>query len=67
MAPQISDFQASDLSGNYVWLQVISNIAVLSSCIIVETGVALVSIRGTILNSEPRAKMEYLLYIRLGE
>lgn len=41
--------------------------ALLSSCIVVEALIAYVAMRGTILDPGPRASMQYLLYVRLGE
>ena len=39
----------------------------LTGCIIVEACIAHVAMRGTILDPTPRASMQYLLYVRLGE
>ncbi|XP_053204588.1 diacylglycerol lipase-alpha-like isoform X2 [Panonychus citri] len=39
---------------------------ILIGCLIVELFIAWVSSRGTILDTEPRSSMQYLLYVRLG-
>ncbi|XP_015785894.1 sn1-specific diacylglycerol lipase alpha isoform X2 [Tetranychus urticae] len=39
---------------------------ILIGCLIVELFIAWVSLRGTILETEPRSSMQYLLYVRLG-
>ena len=36
------------------------------ACIVLECGVAVVSVRGNILSSQARAPIAYLLYVRLG-
>ena len=46
---------------------VLGYLVILSVCVVVEGCVAFISMRGTILETQPRASMQYLLYIRLGE
>ncbi|RWS22882.1 sn1-specific diacylglycerol lipase alpha-like protein [Leptotrombidium deliense] len=41
-------------------------IVILLGCIIVEACIAVVSMRGSILNAAPRSSMQHLLYVRLG-
>ncbi|KAA0187112.1 hypothetical protein HAZT_HAZT009225 [Hyalella azteca] len=57
-----------DVSGCWGELKehLIGYFVLLSSCIIVEAFIAYVAMRGTILDPEPRASMQYLLYVRLG-
>ncbi|XP_047740268.1 diacylglycerol lipase-alpha isoform X2 [Hyalella azteca] len=56
-----------DVSGCWGELKehLIGYFVLLSSCIIVEAFIAYVAMRGTILDPEPRASMQYLLYVRL--
>ncbi len=42
-------------------------IVILSVCFLVEGIISIVSMRGSILYTEPRTSMQYLLYIRLGK
>ncbi|GAB6029644.1 hypothetical protein CHUAL_005379 [Chamberlinius hualienensis] len=54
----------SCVSGLYEHL--LGYVVILCGCILVEASIAWVSLRGTILETAPRASMHYLLYIRLG-
>lgn len=45
---------------------VLGYLIILSGCIITEACIAFISTRGTIMDNEPRASMQYLLYVRLG-
>lgn len=54
---------------NCIWRlheHMIGYVVILAGCSVVEACIAWVSLRGTILDSGPRAAMEYLLYVRLG-
>ncbi|XP_074647959.1 diacylglycerol lipase-alpha-like [Tubulanus polymorphus] len=44
---------------------VLGYLVILSGCIVVEGFIAWVSMRGSILYTEPRSSMQYLLYVRL--
>lgn len=46
---------------------VLGYLVLLGSCLLIEAIVACVSLRGNILMTDPRASMQYLLYIRLGK
>ena len=46
---------------------VLGYLVILSVCAALEGIVALVAMRGSILYTEPRTSMQYLLYTRLGE
>ena len=46
---------------------VLGYLVILSVCVVTEVSIMIVSMRGTILDTKPRASMQYLLYIRLGE
>ncbi|XP_064490017.1 diacylglycerol lipase-alpha-like isoform X2 [Ornithodoros turicata] len=41
-------------------------VILLSGCVLVEAAICCVSMRGSILDTQPRAPMQYLLYVRLG-
>ncbi|RWS12438.1 sn1-specific diacylglycerol lipase alpha-like isoform X5 [Dinothrombium tinctorium] len=41
-------------------------IVILLGCIVVEACIAIVSMKGTILDTAPRASMQHLIYVRLG-
>ena len=45
---------------------VLGFIFLLTLCVIVEGSIVWVSMQGTILDSAPRAGMQYLIYVRLG-
>lgn len=51
----------SDLQGH-----MLGYIVILSGCVVVEGFISWVSMRGSILDTAPRASMQYLLYVRLG-
>ncbi|EEC15176.1 neural stem cell-derived dendrite regulator, putative [Ixodes scapularis] len=42
-------------------------IVILSGCVVVEGFISWVSMRGSILDTAPRASMQYLLYVRLED
>ncbi|XP_045197127.2 diacylglycerol lipase-alpha-like isoform X2 [Mercenaria mercenaria] len=44
---------------------VLGYIVILLACLIVESIVTLISVRGSILDTEPRISMQYLLYVRI--
>lgn len=46
---------------------VLGYLIILVGCIITEFCIFFVSSRGTIVDTAPRASMQYLLYVRLGE
>ncbi|XP_060564015.1 diacylglycerol lipase-alpha-like [Ruditapes philippinarum] len=46
---------------------VLGYIVILLACIIVESIITLISVRGSILETQPRLSMQYLLYIRIGK
>lgn len=46
---------------------VLGYLIILSGCIITELCICFISTRGTIMDNEPRASMQYLLYVRLGK
>lgn len=46
---------------------VLGYIVILLACILIESVVTLVSVRGSILDTQPRFSMQYLLYVRIGE
>ena len=46
---------------------VLGYIVILSVCALMEGVIAVISMRGSILDTDPRNSMQYLLYIRLGE
>ncbi|KAF2362467.1 Alpha/Beta hydrolase fold [Trinorchestia longiramus] len=58
---------SKDASGCWGELKehLIGYFVLLFSCIVVEALIAYVAMRGTILDPEPRASMQYLLYVRL--
>ncbi|XP_064627221.1 diacylglycerol lipase-alpha-like [Lineus longissimus] len=45
---------------------ILGYLVILSGCIVMEWCIAWISMRGTILNTEPRRSMQYLLYVRLA-
>ena len=61
------DFSGEEECMTHLWRHVVGYVVLLSICIVIEGIAAWVSMRGSILNTEPRASMQYLLYIRLGE
>lgn len=46
---------------------VIGYLIILTGCVITELCICFISSRGTIMDTLPRASMQYLLYVRLGE
>jgi len=50
-----------------LWFHVLACLTMLCAAVVVEASAAFVSMRGTILETAPRASMKYLLYIRLGK
>ena len=46
---------------------VIGYIVIMCLCALIEGVIAVISMRGSILYTDPRSSMQYLLYIRLGE
>ena len=46
---------------------VIGYIVIMCLCALIEGVVAVISMRGSILYTDPRSSMQYLLYIRLGK
>lgn len=62
-----ADFRdESTICANKLYEHVLGYMVILSGCIIVETFISWVSMRGTILVTAPRTSMQYLLYVRLG-
>ncbi|KRT83150.1 hypothetical protein AMK59_3055, partial [Oryctes borbonicus] len=49
-----------------LWEFILGYLTILAICMISEVLISVVSLRGSILNTAPRASMQYLLYIRLG-
>lgn len=58
--------QFSDECAEKMKEHVLGYVVILSVCLILEAVIAFVSMRGSILDTGPRASMQYLLYIRLG-
>ncbi|CAH1799397.1 unnamed protein product [Owenia fusiformis] len=58
----------ADLTECWISLRehVLGYLVILSGSVLVEGCIAWVSMRGTILYTEPRSSMQYLLYVRLG-
>ena len=46
---------------------VLGYLVILSICLLLEAIIGFVSMRGSILDTSPRTKMQYLLYARLGK
>ena len=46
---------------------VLGYLVILSVCVVLEATIAIISMRGSILDTEPRVSMQYLLYTRLGK
>ena len=46
---------------------VLGYLVILSGCVLLEASIAMLAMRGTILDTGPRTGMQYLLYVRLGE
>ncbi len=46
---------------------VMGYIVIMALCMLIEGVIAVVSMRGSILETDPRNSMQYLLYIRLGQ
>jgi sn1-specific diacylglycerol lipase len=49
-----------------LWEHILGYLAILSGSLLVELFISVVAMRGSILDTEARAPMKYLLYIRLG-
>ena len=48
-------------------IHILGYIVVMGACLLLEVVVAIVSMRGSILEMTPRVSMQYLLYARLGK
>ncbi|ELT97131.1 hypothetical protein CAPTEDRAFT_139126 [Capitella teleta] len=62
----VMDFSGEEQCLTNMWQHVVGYVVILSVCVVIEALAAWVSMRGSILNTEPRSSMQYLLYIRLG-
>ncbi len=61
----VVEFDGVNTCTSYFRYHAIGYVAILGCCAVVEAVVSWVSMRGTILNPEPRSSMQYLLYVRL--
>jgi sn1-specific diacylglycerol lipase len=63
----VVDFDRSVRCVALLWQHVLGYLTILSGSLLVEFFISVVAMRGSILDTEARAPMKYLLYIRLGE
>jgi hypothetical protein len=63
----IVEFDRSVRCVALLWGHILGYLAILTSSLLVEFFISVVAMRGSILDTEARAPMKYLLYIRLGE
>ena len=63
----VVDFDVDSACAHTLRQHVLGYLVIFSVCATVEAVVALVAMRGSILYTEPRTSMQYLLYTRLGE
>ncbi|XP_054721241.1 diacylglycerol lipase-alpha-like [Uloborus diversus] len=61
-----TDFNDESTCASKLYEHVLGYMVIMSGCIIVETFISWVSMRGTILVTAPRTSMQYLLYVRLS-
>ena len=50
-----------------LWQHILGYLAILCGSLLVEFFISVVAMRGSILDTEARAPMKYLLYVRLGK
>ncbi|XP_021926065.1 sn1-specific diacylglycerol lipase alpha isoform X2 [Zootermopsis nevadensis] len=62
----IVEFDRSVRCVSLLWEHMVGYLAILTSSLLVEFFISVVAMRGSILDTEARAPMQYLLYIRLG-
>ena len=50
-----------------LWEHILGYLAILAGSLLIELFISVVAMRGGILDTDARAPMRYLLYVRLGE
>jgi sn1-specific diacylglycerol lipase len=63
----VVDFDRTVRCVALLWQHILGYLAILSGSLLVEFFISVVAMRGGILETEVRAPMKYLLYIRLGK
>ena len=63
----IVEFDRSVRCVALLWEHILGYLAILAGSLLVEFFISVVAMRGSILDTEARSPMRYLLYIRLGE
>jgi sn1-specific diacylglycerol lipase len=63
----VVEFDRSVRCVSLLWEHILGYLAILSGSLFVELFISVVAMRGGILDTEARAPMKYLLYIRLGK
>lgn len=63
----VVDFDRSVRCVALLWQHILGYLAILCGSLLVEFLISVVAMRGGILDTEARAPMKYLLYVRLGK
>jgi len=63
----VVDFDRSVRCVALLWQHILGYLAILCGSLLVEFFISVVAMRGGILETEARAPMKYLLYVRLGK
>lgn len=61
------DFDRTQTCINLLWGFILGYLIILSLSLATELWISIVAMRGSILDTTPRASMQYLLYVRVGK
>ncbi|XP_049840314.1 diacylglycerol lipase-alpha [Schistocerca gregaria] len=60
------ELPTEEVCARQLWHYLLGYVALLAGCLLLEALISAVAMRGSILDTEARASMQYLLYVRLG-